>query len=171
FVPTDTLDFNTPADTTVYLDVAKADVTTSWATPSPISFGTALSGTQLNATFASANTGLAVAGTATYSPAAGTVLSAGTHHSLAVHFVPTDTLDFNTPADTTVYLDVAKADVTASWAKIGRASCRERVRGTQVNATFARANTGLAVAGTATYSPAAGTVLSAGTHQALDVRL
>src|SRR5204863_9839273 len=83
------------------ITVANADLTTCWAAPSGISSFPTRRSSDLNATFASANTGLAVAGTATYSPASGTVLSAGTHQALAVHFVPTDTLDFNTPADTT----------------------------------------------------------------------
>ncbi len=54
----------------------------SWATPSPISYGTPLSTTQLDATDS-------VAGTFAYSPAAGTVLPAG-NNTLSVTFTPTD---------------------------------------------------------------------------------
>jgi hypothetical protein len=60
----------------------------TWATPAAISFGTALSGTQLNA---SAN----VAGTFVYSPAAGAIMLAGTD-TLSATFTPTDTTDYVT---------------------------------------------------------------------------
>lgn len=56
----------------------------SWPAPVAISFGTALSGTQLNAT---AN----VAGTFVYSPATGAIMLAGTD-TLSVTFTPTNPL-------------------------------------------------------------------------------
>jgi hypothetical protein len=63
----------------------------TWPTPAPIAYGTALSATQLNAT---AN----VPGTFVYSPAAGTILSAGAD-TLNVTFTPTDTTDYATVSD------------------------------------------------------------------------
>lgn len=54
----------------------------SWATPAPITYGTALSATQLNAT---AN----VPGVFTYDPPDGTILDAG-EHALAVTFTPSN---------------------------------------------------------------------------------
>ena len=48
----------------------------SWVTPSSITYGTQLTGTQLNAT-ASYNS-LSVSGNFTYSPAAGSILNVGT---------------------------------------------------------------------------------------------
>lgn len=54
----------------------------SWATPSPIVYGTALGSAQLDATSP-------VAGSFAYNPAAGTVLPVG-QHTLAVTFTPTD---------------------------------------------------------------------------------
>jgi hypothetical protein len=54
----------------------------TWRTPSPLIQGAALSSTQLNATSS-------VTGTFTYSPAAGTVLPAGTH-TLTVTFTPSN---------------------------------------------------------------------------------
>lgn len=62
--------------------------TITWATPSPIVYGTALSSAQLNAT-------ASVAGTFVYSPAAGTLLSAG-QHTLQTTFTPTDTAHYTT---------------------------------------------------------------------------
>ena len=59
-----------------------------WATPAAIPYGTALSGTQLDASST-------VAGTFAYTPAAGTVLAAGTQ-TLSVTLTPTDTTDYTT---------------------------------------------------------------------------
>jgi hypothetical protein len=62
--------------------------TITWSNPASITFGTALSGAQLNAT---AN----VPGSFAYSPAAGTMLSVGTH-TLSTTFTPTDTTHYTT---------------------------------------------------------------------------
>jgi hypothetical protein len=72
----------------VTLTVVKATSVTTWATPAAISGGTALSSTQLDATST-------VAGSFSYSPAAGTVLAAGPH-TLNATFTPTDTTDYAT---------------------------------------------------------------------------
>jgi hypothetical protein len=72
----------------------------TWPTPANIVFGTALGGTQLNAT-------ASVPGVFSYSPAAGTVLSVG-QHTLTANFAPTDTTDY-TPATATVTLTVIPA--------------------------------------------------------------
>jgi hypothetical protein len=61
----------------------------TWANPANITFGTALGAGQLNAT---AN----VAGTFTYSPAAGTVLPVGNGQALSATFTPTDTSAYAT---------------------------------------------------------------------------
>jgi hypothetical protein len=63
----------------------------AWASPAAITYGTALSGTQLNAT---AN----VAGTFVYSPVSGSVLTVGPHN-LSVTFTPTDTPKYSTARD------------------------------------------------------------------------
>ena len=75
--------------------------TITWPTPVAISYGTALTTTQLNASSGG------VAGTFVYTPAAGTMLSAGTK-TLSVTFTPTDTSMY-TSATTTVQLVVNKA--------------------------------------------------------------
>lgn len=76
----------------------------TWATPADILYGTALGGSQLNAT---ANT----AGTFQYSPAAGTVLKAGNAQSLTVTFTPTDTQNYKT-VSATIAINVQKANLT-----------------------------------------------------------
>ena len=101
FTPTDTTDFTT-ATGSVSLTVNKATPSITWATPAAITYGTALSSTQLNAT-ASYN-GATLAGTFAYLPVSGTVLGAGSQ-TLSATFTPTDTTDYAT-ATATVTLTV-----------------------------------------------------------------
>lgn len=89
------------------LVVSKATPSITWLTPQNISYGISLSSTQLNATSGG------VAGTFTYSPAAGTLLNVGTH-VLSVNFVPTNTANYNTVNGTTVNITVFKATATIS---------------------------------------------------------
>ena len=72
----------------------------TWSAPAAITYGTALSATQLNASST-------IAGTFTYSPAAGTVLAVGSHTLMAT-FTPTDTTDY-ADATATVTLTVNPA--------------------------------------------------------------
>jgi uncharacterized repeat protein (TIGR01451 family) len=72
----------------VAITINKATPTINWSNPADIIYGTALSGTQLNAT---ANT----AGSYVYTPASGTVLSSGNGQNLHVAFTPTDTTNYN----------------------------------------------------------------------------
>jgi len=74
--------------------------TLTWASPNPISFGTPLSGTQLDAT-------ASVPGTYMYSPSAGTILNPGPQ-TLSVTFTPSDNVNYAN-ATTTVPLTVTKA--------------------------------------------------------------
>ena len=66
----------------------------SWSSPAAITYGTALSSTQLDASAADSGTGAAVAGTFVYTPAAGTILHGG-WQTLSVTFTPTDTTDYS----------------------------------------------------------------------------
>src|SRR5207247_1349963 len=61
------------------LTVDKATPTVTWSNPADVTYGTALGGTQLNATFTAVVGGspVPVAGTPTYTPLSGTVLGAG----------------------------------------------------------------------------------------------
>ena len=66
---------------TLSLTVNKATPAITWARPADISYGTALSGTQLDAS-------TSVPGSFSYSPAAGTVLAAGSDQTLTVRLHP-----------------------------------------------------------------------------------
>jgi hypothetical protein len=65
---------------------AKSVPVITWTTPAAVTYGAALSETQLNAT-------ASVAGSFSYSPALGTVLGAG-EHTLTATFTPTDTVNY-----------------------------------------------------------------------------
>jgi hypothetical protein len=79
--------------------------TITWASPSAISYGVALGTTQLNAT-------ASAAGTFTYTPAAGSVLTAGAQ-TLSVVFTPTDAINYST-ANGSVSLTVNKATASVT---------------------------------------------------------
>ncbi len=149
FTPTDATDYNSVTQT-VSLTVNKVTPTITWNTPAAISYGTALSATQLNASAGG------VAGTFNYNPASGTVLGIGTN-ILAVTFTPTDTTDYNS-ATKTVSLTVTKATPTITWATPAAITYGTALSATQLNASAG------GVAGTFAYTPASGTVLTAGTQ-------
>ncbi len=131
FTPADTTDYNT-ATATVTLVVNKATPTITWATPSPIIYGTALSSTQLNAT-------ASVPGTFVYSPVSGKVLGAGSQ-TLSVTFTPTDTTDYNA-ATATVTLVVTGAAADFTWTDTGSTTVAV-LAGQSVSYTFAAAPVG-----------------------------
>ncbi|MFZ1159869.1 MAG: hypothetical protein WAO10_18940 [Candidatus Sulfotelmatobacter sp.] len=147
FTPTDSADYTT-ATATVLLVVNQAAPTISWATPAPITYGTALSALQLNAV---SN----VAGGFMYNPAAGTVLNAGAQ-ILSATFTPADTVDYST-AVATVTLTVNRAASVISWATPAPITYGTALSSTQLDAT---AN----VPGAFVYTPPAGTVLPAGSQ-------
>ena len=99
-------------------------------------------------------------GTFSYSPAAGTVLGAGTD-TLSVTFTPTDTTDYATATATTT-IAVAQATPTIAWASPASIVYGTALSSAQLDATAS-------VPGTFTYSPAAGTVLGVGNNQTLSV--
>jgi hypothetical protein len=148
FTPADATDY-APVTSSVKVTVGKTAPTVKWTSPAGIAYGTALSGTQLNAT---AN----VAGSFRYSPAAGTVLPVGTS-TLEVTFTPTNEIDFEA-VSTSVKLTVAKVTPVIKWNAPSAIAYGTALSGMQLNAT---AN----VSGTFVYSPAAGTLPSAGTDK------
>ncbi len=105
FSPTDATDYTT-VSTAVNVQVNLAVPTIGWATPPAINYGTALSATQLDAM--AMYGGAPVAGTYSYSPALGTVLTAGSH-TLTVTFTPSNTAGYAAPPPATVTLQVNKA--------------------------------------------------------------
>jgi len=114
----------------------------TWAAPAVITYGTALSSVQLNATSS-------VPGTFVYSPASGTVLGAG-QQTLTVTFTPTDSTDYAT-ATATVTLTVNKATPSITWAAPAAIPYGTALSATQLDATAS-------VAGTFVYNPAAGAI-------------
>ncbi len=128
--------------------------TITWANPADMIFGTALDATQLDA---SAN----VPGTFSYSPASGTILSAGNNQTLTVSFTPSDPIRF-LPAAASVAINVLKATPMVTWANPA-----DLVYGTALSATQLDATAN--VPGSLSYNPASGTVLHAGSNQTLSV--
>jgi len=147
FTPTDTVDYTT-STATVSLTVNQATPTISWTAPAAITYGTALSATQLDASST-------LAGTFVYTPALGTVLKAGSQ-TLSVTFTPTDTVDYTTSA-ATVSLTVNQAAPTISWTAPAAITYGTALSATQLDASST-------VAGTLVYAPALGTVLKAGSQ-------
>ena len=129
------------------LTITKATTVLTWATPASISYETALSATQLNATSGG------VAGTFVYTPAAGTILTAGSH-TLSVAFTPTDAVDYSA-ASATVTLTVTKTTPTVVLAS----SANPSVYGVAVTFT---ATTNAAATGTMLFYDG-GLVLGPGT--------
>ena len=126
----------------------------TWATPAAITYGTALSGTQLDAT-------ASVAGSFVYSPAAGQVLGVSTGQTLTATFTPTDTTDYAT-VQKQVSLVVKPATSVITWATPATITYGTPLSTAQLNAT---AN----IPGSFVYSPAAGTVLGASAAHTLTV--
>src|SRR5207245_1162511 len=147
FTPTDTTDYTT-ASATATINVAQATSSITWANPANIIYGTALGATQLNAT-------ASVAGTFTYTPAAGTVLKAGNGQTLSVSFTPTDTTDYTT-ASATATINVLQPTPTST------ASLIKQDATTQGNWIGAYGSQGYNVVGNASSYPAYATVTPAG---------
>ncbi len=130
--------------TTIIVTAPKSVPTITWPTPAAIVYGTALSGAQLDAT-------ASVAGSFVYSPAAGTVLTAGAH-TISVVFSPTDSTDYSS-AVTSVNLTVNRATPPVSWPTPATVPSGTVLSSTQLNATSS-------LPGTFTYTPPAGTLFS-----------
>jgi DNA-binding beta-propeller fold protein YncE len=147
FTPSDTTTYSS-VSSTVTLQVSQATPSITWATPSAITYGTALSGTQLNASSP-------VAGTFVYTPVSGTVEAVGSQ-TLNVTFTPTDTTDYAT-ATAHVTLTVNQATPSITWATPAAITYGAALSGTQLNASSP-------VAGTFVYTPALGTIEAVGSR-------
>ena len=88
--------------------IGQATPVVTWSNPADIIYGTALSGTQLNAT--AAGVAGSLPGGYVYAPMSGTVLNAGNSQTLSVQFTPADTTNYSTPALKTVVINVEKAN-------------------------------------------------------------
>jgi PKD repeat protein len=133
---------------TNYIIVNKTLSVITWANPSNITYGTALSGTQLNAVGS-------VPGTMTYNPVSGTVLGAGTK-TLNASFVPTDMINYSN-VTASVSLTVNKAPTSITWNNPANITYGTALSGTQLNAIGS-------TSGSLVYEPASETILGEGTH-------
>ena len=136
------------------LVVAKAVPVVAWASPAAITYGAALSATQLDAT-------ASTPGSFVYTPASGTVLDAGAGQVLSVEFTPTDSANFTTASGSTT-ITVNKATPSITWASPAAITYGTALSATQLDATAS-------TPGSFVYTPASGTVLNAGAGRVLSV--
>ena len=93
--------------------------TITWTNPANITYGTSLSGTQLDAT-------ASVSGNFVYTPPLGTVLSAGQNQQLNTIFTPTDITNYTT-ASKTVFINVVPAVPALNITKIANLTSYDHV--------------------------------------------
>jgi hypothetical protein len=171
FTPKDSTDYTT-ATGTATIDVDQATPTIKWTKPADITYGTSLSSTQLDATasWIVGGTAVSVNGQFTYTPAAGTVLTAATGRTLSVSFTPDDTTDFTTGKGAAT-INVDKATPTIAWPNPADIPYGTILTSTQLDATASWTVGGVnqSVSGTFDYTPGKGTVLPAGSGQSLAV--
>jgi hypothetical protein len=154
FQPTDSVDYASSSTyVTLYVHPVVPKIT--WPAPAAISYGTMLTGTQLNAS-------TSVRGVFDYTPAYGTILDAGSQ-KLSVTFKPTDTTNYTSPTYTvwfTVKQTVPQLHWTAPQAvAIGTALSAKQLNAV-VTAPGSSPGTLVDVPGTYLYTPGAGTVLT-----------
>ncbi|MGB7985973.1 MAG: glycoside hydrolase family 44 protein [Terracidiphilus sp.] len=131
----------------------------TWAAPAAISYGTALSATQLDAT---AN----YPGSFSYSPGAGTLLSVGTQ-TLSVTFTPNDPTTVAS-ASASTSLTVTQATPVITWNTPAAVVVGTALSSTQLDATAGSGGT--SVPGKFVYTPGAGTVMNTVGTQTLSVQ-
>jgi hypothetical protein len=158
FTPTDTTRYTTAIDS-VTLAVDQINPVISWATPAPVTYGTALSGTQLDAT---AN----VPGTFAYSPPAGAIPLTGST-TLSVTFTPANAVDYAT-VSASVTITVNQATPQIVWAPVPIAVGMAVGPGQQDAIAVPQVG-GPLVTGTFVYSPPTGTVFNASGPQSFTV--
>ena len=148
------------ATISVNLNVKKAAPSVSWVNPANISYGTALSSTQLSATATGSSTsGATVPGTLTYSPAEGTLLDAGSQTLVVTAGATNNYLEVTK----SVTLIVDKATQTITWNNPTSITYGTLLTATQLNATV-KGVTGGTIAGGLTYNPVVGALLNAGSQ-------
>ena len=132
-------------------DVATFGILTprvTWLRPTPITFGTRLSASQLDAK-------ASAPGVLQYSVARGALLETGTH-TVTVTFRPRDTSSF-TPVTATQQIVVERLQATLIWRRPAPIPAGTPLSASQLDAVAS-------VQGTFTYSPPLGTVLGPGAH-------
>ncbi len=161
FTPSDANNYNN-ANANVSINVLKGTPSITWSNPSDITYGTSLSGTQLNAsaTFG----GNTEPGTFVYNPVSGTILGAGNAQTLSTTFNPTDSSNLNN-ANANVTINVSKGTPSISWSNPSNITFGTLLSSTQLNATASFG--GNSAPGTFVYNPVSGTKLGAGSGQTL----
>ena len=99
-------DYALTQPSSITADIEPATPTITWTTPASITYGTALTNVQLDAT-ATLN-GSPVSGTFNYGTLLDAKLNAGNDQTLSVNFTPNDTTDFNVATGSTT-INVAQA--------------------------------------------------------------
>lgn len=148
FTPADHFDYS-PSQASVELTVAKVVPSIAWRAPDPISYGAALSATQLNAT-------ATVSGSFAYTPAAGELLTPGAHE-LSVTFTPTDTLNYTTEHAVVSLTVKEQLPTFITWPAPSVISYGTELSATELNATAS-------VPGRFVYTPSAGHILAPGRY-------
>lgn len=147
FTPQDLLNYSSIA-AQVNLVVGQRASALTWNIPSPITYGTALSSTQLNAT-------ASVPGSFTYNPPLDTILNAGVH-TLSVTWIPTDQVNYIIQS-AQVPLTITKAVPNITWPTPAAINVGTALSLNQLNASST-------LPGTFIFSPSAGTILPAGSN-------
>jgi len=149
------LNHTAAASAPLAVQVLPVQATISWVpNPATIAYGTALSAAQLDAT-ATGVSGTTVAGSFTYSIAAGTVLSAG-QHTISATFTPSDAN--YTAATASQTITVSQATPIVAWTPaVSAITYGTPLSAAQLDATST-------TPGTFVYTPAPGTLLTAGTQ-------
>ena len=132
----------------------------TWATPGSITYGTALSSTELDASAADSVTGAAVAGKFVYTPAAGTIVPGGLQ-TLSVTFTPTNTTEYS-PITTITTVAVLQAAPVLSWSNPAPITAGTPLSSVQLDATAADPTSGRPASGTLVYTPPLGTIVGSG---------
>jgi hypothetical protein len=153
FTPIDTVDYSS-VTTSVTINVLPAMPMITWPDPADIVYGTPLGPDQLDAL-------ASIPGIFTYTPTAGVILSAGVAQTLSATFTPLDSTDYSAVTTTTT-LNVLPTSPVITWTNPPAI-----VYGTPLSA--AELDATASTPGTFIYTPAPGTVLSAGADQALSV--
>ena len=179
FTPTDNETYNTAsADVKINVNAVispqKTTPAITWTNPDNITFGTALSSTQLNAIARDPVSGNDVAGTWLYTPDIGTKLAEGQQQTLSVVFTPTYTETYNTAsADVKINVNAVispqKATPAITWTNPDNITVGTALSNTQLNAIARDPVNGNDVAGTWVYTPGIGTQLAEGQQQTLSV--
>ena len=138
----------------VQIDVNRAVPEVTWNQPASISYGTPLSGIQLNAT-------AELPGSFQYNPTIGSILDAGENQALTTIFIPVDKVHY-TNAPALVHINVTPAEPNITWENPNPITYGTLLGEEQLNAT---AN----LPGSFTYSPPLGILLDAATDRPLTV--